>query len=52
MVDKPAYTLTAVDRDSGEEVEYALTAQDVERMMIVAEGLPDPGDVDDGDGDD
>ena len=38
------YWLVATDADTGEEVEIPMSPAEVERMMIAAEGLPDPDD--------
>jgi hypothetical protein len=43
--DEREFTITGIDRETGEAVEYPLTAHGVERIMIVGEQLPDPNDV-------
>jgi hypothetical protein len=54
MNDEPRYTITAIDRETGESVTTPITAPGIEEAMIANEGLPNPDDViddDDGDGD-
>ena len=46
------YVLSAIDHETGEPIEIPVSAAEVKRMMILAEGLPDPEDVLDEEGDD
>lgn len=50
--DEPQYTITGFDRATGERVGYPLTADEVEQIIIVGQGLPDPNDVTDESDDD
>lgn len=52
MADEQTFTLTGVDRATGETVVEQLSAAEVERIMIAAEGLPDPNVVSDDERDD
>jgi hypothetical protein len=46
------YTLTGVDRETGERVSSPITAAEFEQIIVAAEGLPDPNDVADDEGGD
>lgn len=45
MPDAPDFTITGIDAATGERVSYPLSADEVEQIMISAQGLPDPTDV-------
>jgi hypothetical protein len=49
MTEELTFQLVARDRATGASVSFPLTPEEADRIIVLAEGLPDPGDVDDPD---